>query len=96
MKSYAIAATLAFLSTVALAQSQPLPTFPVPLTEQDTTNVRQICDMARSSQGVNLETASGVAQYCLRLIGTIAAAEAESKKTADAKAAEAKKDESKK
>jgi hypothetical protein len=98
MKS-TIAASLAFLSTVALAQSQAVPTFPVPLSEQDTTNIRQVCDIARASGLVNLETALSVARYCVDLIGRVSGAEVEAKKLADAeakKAAEPKKDEPKK
>jgi hypothetical protein len=87
----AFAATL--ISTAAFAQSPPIaapPTFPVAVSSQDTANIRQICDLARASGSVNLETAGGVAQYCLALIGRIAAAEADHKKAAEAKPAEAK------
>jgi len=83
----AFAATL--ISTAALAQSPPAAapapaTFPVAVTSQDTANIRQICDFARTSGTVNLETAGALAQYCLALISRIANAEADHKKAAEA------------
>jgi hypothetical protein len=89
----AFVATL--FSTAALAQSLPAAppapaTFPVPVSGQDTANLRQVCDIARASGAVNLETASGVTQYCVALINRIVAAEADHKKAAEAKPAEVK------
>jgi hypothetical protein len=88
MKLPALSTAIAIIGSVVAAQASD--TFPVPLSEQDTASIRQVCDIARASQLVNLETAGGVAQYCLQLIGNIASAEAEHKKAADAKPAETK------
>jgi hypothetical protein len=81
---YALAA--AYGVAAGLAQSPPAApaTFPVAVTGQDTANIRQICDFARTSSAVNLETAGALAQYCLTLISRIANAEADHKKAAEA------------
>lgn len=76
----------ALLPTAALAQAPA--TFPLTVSDQDVTNIRQICDFARSSSTVNLETASAVAQYCVGLLNRIAAADAEAKKAKEAKPGE--------
>lgn len=60
-----IAAALLFVSTAALADG-------FALTDQDANAIRQICDVARASPAINLETSAGVAQYCLGLLGRIA------------------------
>jgi hypothetical protein len=91
-----LAFAAALFSTAALAQSPPaappaLPaTFPVSISDQDTANIRQVCDIARASGTVNLETAGGVTQYCVALINRFASAAADHKKAAEAKPAEVK------
>ena len=79
---YALIILTVLLPAAALAQTPA--TFPVIVSDQDVTNLRQICDFARSSSTVNLETASAVAQYCVGLLNRIAAADAEAKKAKEA------------
>ena len=83
---YALVILAVLFPAAALAQAQS--TFPVVVSDQDVTNLRQVCDFARSSNTVNLETASAVAQYCVGLINRIAAADAEAKKAKEGKPAE--------
>jgi hypothetical protein len=65
-----IVAGIVLISGVAFADG-------VSLSDQDATAIRQVCDVARASPAINLEASASVAQYCLSLIGRIAA----SKKT---------------
>jgi hypothetical protein len=68
------------------AQSAPAPdaaptdpSFPVTLQASDGQSIRQVCEIARQSAGINLETAQAVTTYCTGLltkIGTAATAAA--------------------
>lgn len=68
MKKIVVAITL--MATPAFAEG-----FAVDLTDQDSFAIRQICDAARGSPSITLEGAGGITQYCLGLLGRIAAAQ---------------------
>jgi hypothetical protein len=83
---YALAVLAVLVPAAAMAQAPA--NFPLTVSDQDTSNLRQICDFARSSSAINLETASAVTTYCVGLINRIAAAEANATKPKEAKPSE--------
>lgn len=64
---------LLLLPSLALAQqppvaTAPLPTFNVAMTGQDASNLNQVCNFAMGDAALNLQTKTGVGQFCLDLL----------------------------
>lgn len=59
--------------SVALAQDKPAPVKPKMMVVQadDEAALRVICDAARASQAINLETSGQMTSYCLGLISRV-------------------------
>ncbi len=76
-----IGITALALASPAVAQDAPKE-FPLKVTSQDEAAIRAICDYARQSQGINLETAQQVSGYCIGFLGRIGATSKEAVSTA--------------
>lgn len=74
---FLIAALVAF-STSAKAHT-------IEFTDNDVQAFRQVCDFARGSPAVNLETAGAITQFCLTFIGRLGAAAVQRPKEAEPK-----------
>jgi hypothetical protein len=84
--------TIAFVAgyciAACVAHAQPAapivtaPSFPVPLTAQDSANLNQVCTYAMDNGTINLQTKTAIGQFCLDVLNRIGQAQAASKSQA--------------